>query len=133
LRSEKELHERLLRKKFSDSVIEETILFLKEKKFIDDSEFARIWTESRVKKPLGVRRLKTELLIKGIDKAIIDYQLNEIKNKYPEEEIVSQVISQRLSKLKGCDPQKARQRVYGYLLRRGFSPETVIDVLNQKL
>jgi regulatory protein len=119
-----------LRKKFDSSVAEETLAFLKEKRFIDDNEFARAWTESRVKKPLGIRRLKTELLIKGIDKGIIDRQLKEITDRYPEEKIVSQVAAERLRKLKGYDPQKARQRVYAYLLRRGFSPETVIDVLN---
>lgn len=104
---------------------------MKEKKFLDDNEFARMWLESRLKRTLGIRRIRQELKTKGIDKAIIDRQIGEIKDAYSEDEIVSELLKQRLAKLKGIDPQKARQRVYGYLLRRGFSPETVIDVLNK--
>ena len=132
LRSENELRQRLEKKKFNTQIIERTLSFLKDKGFIDDKYFAKIWTESRVKRPLGIRRLKQELIIKGIDKAIIDSQINEIKKDYPEEEIVASIAKDRLNKLKGYDPQKARRRVYAYLLRRGFSPEVVIDALNKK-
>lgn len=131
LRSENELRQRFEKKKFNTQIIERTLSFLKDKGFIDDKYFAKIWTESRVKRPLGIRRLKQELIIKGIDKAIIDSQINEIKKDYPEEEIVASIAKDRLNKLKGYDPQKARRRVYAYLLRRGFSPEVVINVLTQ--
>ena len=56
-RSEKEISERLKRKKFDTAVIRETILFLKEKSFVDDSYFAKVWLESRIKRPLGLRKL----------------------------------------------------------------------------
>jgi len=79
---------------------------------------------------LGIRRLKAELIIKGIDKAIIDSCISEIKENYSEGEVLAKIAKDRLNKLKGCDPQKARKRIYAYLVRRGFSPETVIDVLS---
>ena len=131
LRSENELRQRLKKKKFDADIIEMTLLFLKDKGFIDDNYFAKTWIESRIKKPLGIRRLKAELSIKGINKAIIDTQIDEIKKSYSEEDIVGGIAKDRLNKLKGIDPQKAKKRVYAYLLRRGFSPEVVIDVLNQ--
>jgi regulatory protein len=131
LRSENELRQRLKKKKFDADIIEMTLFFLKDKGFIDDNYFAKTWIESRIKKPLGIRRLKAELSIKGINKAIIDTQIDEIKKSYSEEDIVGGIAKDRLNKLKGIDPQKAKKRVYAYLLRRGFSPEVVIDVLNQ--
>ena len=131
LRSENELRQRLKKKKFDADIIEMTLFFLKDKGFIDDNYFAKTWIESRIKKPLGIRRLKAELSIKGINKAIIDTQIDEIKKSYSEEDIVGGIAKGRLNKLKGIDPQKAKKRVYAYLLRRGFSPEVVIDVLNQ--
>ena len=131
LRSENELRQRLKKKKFDADIIEMTLLFLKDKGFIDDNYFTKTWIESRIKKPLGIRRLKAELSIKGINKAIIDTQIDEIKKSYSEEDIVGGIAKDRLNKLKGIDPQKAKKRVYAYLLRRGFSPEVVIDVLNQ--
>lgn len=131
LRSENEIRQRLKKKKFDADIIETTLFFLKDKGFIDDNYFAKTWIESRIKKPLGIRRLKAELSIKGINKAIIDTQIDEIKKSYSEEDIVGGIAKDRLNKLKGIDPQKAKKRVYAYLLRRGFSPEVVIDVLNQ--
>jgi len=131
LRSENEIRQRLKKKKFDADIIEMTLFFLKDKGFIDDNYFAKTWIESRIKKPLGIRRLKAELSIKGINKAIIDTQIDEIKKSYSEEDIVGGIAKDRLNKLKGIDPQKAKKRVYAYLLRRGFSPEVVIDVLNQ--
>jgi len=131
LRSENELRQRLKKKKFDADIIEMTLFFLKDKGFIDDNYFAKTWIESRIKKPLGIRRLKAELSIKGINKAIIDTQIDEIKKSYSEEDIVGGIAKDRLNKLKGIDPQKAKKRVYAYLLRRGFSPEVVIDVISQ--
>jgi regulatory protein len=63
-RSELELSQRLKRKKFSQEIVFKSIAFLKEKKFLDDDCFARNWINSRIKKPLGLRRLRKELISK---------------------------------------------------------------------
>ena len=130
-RSENEIRQRLKKKEFNSEIIESTVSFLKDKGFIDDNYFAKTWIESRIKKPLGIRRLKAELSIKGINKEIIDTQINEIKKSYAEEDIVGRIARGRLNKLKSIDPQKAKKRVYAYLLGRGFSPEVVMDIINQ--
>ena len=130
-RSEKEIYLRLKKKKFEERIIKEVLLFLKDKDFIDDNHFAKIWIESRIKRPLGLRRLKEELRIKGIPQEIIDSKIEEIKKSYSEEDVVSKMAKERLHKLKGVESQKAKRRVFAYILRRGFSPEIVIDVLNQ--
>jgi len=131
LRSEYELSERLKRKKFNQEIIRKTIVFLKEKKFLDDEFFARSWVNSRIKKPLGLRRLKQELMAKGIADQTIEEQLASIKNNYSEKEVVSGIIQERLSKLKRIEPQNAKRRTFAYLLRRGFSPGIVSECLNQ--
>jgi regulatory protein len=131
LRSVKELAERLKRKKFDDATIKQTLAFLREKEFIDDRVFARTWIASRIKRHLGLKRIVQELKIKGVDKEIIDSQVQEIKRDYPEEEIVRQLAKTRLEKSKHSDPRQAKRRVYAYLLRRGFLPETVSEVMSQ--
>lgn len=130
-RSEQEIRERLSRKKFPEETIKETIVFLKEKKFIDDSLFARAWISERLQKAFGPRRLAQELKLKGIEKQVIENNLREIKERYNESEIARELAVGRFNRLKNLDSQTAKRRVYGYLLRRGFSPEIVIDVLNQ--
>ena len=125
------MRERLKRKNFDQGIIKETLSFLKSKSFIDDSIFAREWIEARLKKPLGILRLRQELGLKGIDEKIIDSALLQIKEDYSEQVIVKALALARLAKLKDLEPNKAKQRIYGYLLRRGFSPEVVIDTIKQ--
>ena len=131
LRSENELYVRLKRKKFAEDVIKKTITFLKDKQFISDSVFAKTWASSRVKRNLGLRRIKEELRLKGIDKGLVDTTVSEIKKDYSESKIIRDIAEEKLSKLKGIEPYQAKQKVYAYLLRRGFTPETIMDVLNQ--
>ena len=89
LRSEYELRQRLKKRGFPESVISETLLFLKDKGLVDDSEFARIWVESRIKRPLGIYRLKQELRTKGIDRGLIDEVIKRVGSRYNEEEAIS--------------------------------------------
>lgn len=130
-RSEKEVISRLKRKKFEEGVIKETIAYLKKHGFIDDNFFVRCWLESRLKRPYGFVRLRQELIAKGIAKEIIDSQIQEIKKNYSEEEIVFSLAKARLNKLKGIEPQKARQRIFGYLLHRGFTVQVIREVIEQ--
>lgn len=128
MRSQNEIVERLRGKKFDEAVIAKTISFLTEKKLLDDEAFARAWIESRIVKPLGFMRLKRELIAKGINDKLIDDIILKLKCNYSEEAVVSKIAKEKLSKASGTDPVKAKKRVYGYLLRRGFSPEVVFGV-----
>jgi regulatory protein len=129
-RSAHEIYRRLKRKKYDESVIKDTISFLRQKGFINDNDFARAWVESRLKKPFGLRRIKEELRQKGIEKPIIDQQIEELREDYREEDIVRKLAQDRFKKLRNLEPRKAKTRVYAWLLRRGFTPEVVIDTVN---
>lgn len=130
-RSEYELHQRLKRRGFLESVIKETLLLLKEKGLVDDGEFARLWVESRLKRPLGINRIKQELRIKGIEKELIQQVIESVSSKYNEEEVIKELIQRRWEKIKHIPPQKAKRRLFLYLLRRGFSSERILEVINQ--
>jgi len=128
-RSEYEICERLKKKKFTPEIIKSTLSYLKDKSFIDDNYFAKAWIDSRLKKPFGIRKIREELKLKGIDKEIIDSQINRIKENYSENEIVLEVAKKRLSRFKGLEPNKAKMRLWGYLTRRGFSSDTIAEVI----
>ena len=130
-RSEKEIADKLRRKKFDAAVIGATLDFLREKSFVDDARFAMAWTDSRLKRPLGLRRISRELSAKGIDKGLIESAMQKAREDYNESRIVGKIARDRLARLKGIDPQKAKRRVFAYLLRRGFTPETIIDSMEQ--
>lgn len=129
LRSEAELKARLKQKGFSEELSQDTVNFLKDKDFIDDRVFARAWVAARLKRPLGIRRIKQELIAKGLDKGIIEGSLLQAKKDYSEDQVASQLAQERFSRLGNIEPQKAKARVYAYLLRRGFSPDIVSDIV----
>lgn len=129
LRGENELKARLKQKGFSEELSEATVSFLKDKEFIDDRVFAKGWVSSRLKRPLGLRKIEQELTQKGLAKEIIQDALAQAKEDYHESQVVSQLAQQRFSKLKDIEPLKAKARVYGYLMRRGFASDIVGDIV----
>lgn len=131
LRSEQEIRSRLKKRKFALDLIEKAVSFLKEKKFIDDSIFAKAWIDSRIKRRFGLRRIERELILKGVAKDTISAQLSRVKNNYVEVDTVNEIAGARLAKLKGLEPQIAKRRIYAYLMRRGFSPDVVYEVIGQ--
>ena len=130
-RSEKEISDRLKKKNFPEELIKETIVFLQEKKFIDDLAFSRAWIRERLAHSIGPRRLKQELKAKGISEEIIEDNLREAQESYSEAETVRELAASRLGRMKNLEPGIAKRRLYAYLLRRGFSPDIVIDIINQ--
>jgi regulatory protein len=133
LRTEQELAGRMKRKKFPPEAIRQTIDFLKEKKFIDDTIFTRGWLDSRLKRSMGLRRITNELKLKGVKPALIEESIAQVKDSYNEDEVVKDLIRHKAPALKGLEPQKAKQRMYGFLIRRGFSPDVIVDNLNQMI
>jgi len=133
MRTEQELASRMKQKKYSPEVISRTIDFLKEKKFIDDEMFTRAWIDSRLKRSMGLRRVKNELKLKGVAGALIDRSIAQVKESYSEDEIVADIIRRKIGSLKDLDPLKAKQRIYAFLIRRGFSVDVIVDNLNQIL
>ncbi len=131
LRSEHELKARLKQKGFSEVLSQDTVNFLKDKEFIDDRVFAKGWVSSRLKRPFGLRRIRQELVQKGLDKEVIDNSLSLAKEHYNEGQVVCQLAQQRFSRLKNIESVKAKARVYGYLIRRGFSPDLVRDAVGE--
>ncbi|MBI5872775.1 MAG: regulatory protein RecX [Candidatus Omnitrophica bacterium] len=130
LRSEKEIRDKLKEKEISPEAIEETIGFLKKTGLLDDVLFAKLWAESRVKRQLGLSRLRYELNKKGIDKGIIEDALENVSANYNEADAIKEIVELKLKKMRHLDRARAKSRLYGYLLRRGYPHDKVYDALH---
>lgn len=129
LRSEEELQGKLKERKFPAPIIKQTIEYFKDLDLVDDRKFAQRWTTSRLKKPFGINRIRMELKAKGIGPTIIEEALREATDRYEESEVVTKLAQYRASKYKQADPEKTKQRVYGFLIRRGFSMSSIIKAI----
>ena len=132
LRSEQEIAEKLKIKKFDKNIIKETIRYFKDIELINDRVFAKAWIRSRLNKPFGFGRIKNELKTKGVAEDILQEEFENIKSDdYQESEIVLKAAQRRASVYKNVDPLKLKQRLLGYLTRRGFSSESIYKALKK--
>ena len=116
-RSEKEvrdyLYKKVFERKLDKSYIDLIVARLKEKKYLDDTVFAKYYVENRfVKKGISRRRLSLELMKKGVAKEIIAEVLD---GRNDEEEILKMIAKKRAR----YDDEK----LISYLCRQGFSSE----------
>ncbi len=94
------------------AISEEIISRLISKGYLDDQKFAEYYVENRfVKKGISKKRLRLELMKKGIDKQIIDQILEETSRN--DEEEIKKIIAKKRARY---DDDKLIQ----YLVRQGF-------------
>lgn len=127
-----EIRDKLKGKNYDEKVGEEVIRQLQKLNFLDDSQFARSWAESRLlNKPMGRKLLRQELRGKGVDEEIIKKVSESAYGEKIEEEIALKLARKRIKKYSNLDDFASKRRLYSYLGRRGFSPDTISQVLQE--
>lgn len=102
---------------FKDLILERLV----ERGYVDDTKFARYYVENRfVKKGVSHKRLKMELMKKGISQEIIDEVLGE---RNDEEEILK-IIAKKRAKY-------TDDKLVTYLCRQGFSYDLARDLVEK--
>jgi len=122
-RSEKEtydyLYKKIYEKKLDKEYISRIIDRLKEKKYLNDETFSRYYVENRfVKKGISRKRLRMELMKKGVAASIIDEVL-DVRN---DDEEILKIIAKKRARY---DDDKLTL----YLCRQGFDYQLVQDLV----
>lgn len=128
-RTEAELLRRLREKGYDPELSGEAVERLRGLGYVDDEDFARFWVRNREQfKPMGARRIRSELLQKGVDRETADAVIEE---QLPAEEYETALKAAR-AKLRlyaAADYQTFRRRLGGYLARQGFGFDTAARVV----
>ncbi len=115
----------LKNKGFEQSVINQVLDKLKSYKYVDDDIYTSMYIEN-AKQSKGALRIKQELLLKGVDKQLIETKLSFLDQ---EDSLLSaQKAAQKFIKNKQSD-EKFKLKLYRHLLSRGFDYETVNSVV----
>lgn len=127
-RTEQQLKTKLREAGYASEAIEEAISYVKSYHYIDDERYARTYIRIH-QQSKSKQRLKMDLLKKGIDKEVIDLALEE-EFEQSEEEMILQLL-----KKKHYDPstadQKERNKMYRFLMQRGFRSSDISHVIGQ--
>ena len=130
-RSRAELRAALKRKGFEPGSIESVLDTLEKERLQSDSRFAGAWVSTRrCLSPRGRTALVYELKQKGISESQIDSSLKSY-TEVEESEALRELIAARLPRLiaSGHEQPKIKQRLLGFLARRGFKYEDIRQVL----
>jgi len=112
-----------------EKVIAKIMQRLVDLKFIDDLEFAKFWIRSRKK---GFKILKFELIQKGISKEIIEKAVSEFDLKAKEDDLIEKLIEKKKKSLSKYPKQKAYEKLFSFLLRKGFDYDAIRKSLKEK-
>jgi regulatory protein len=126
-RSEAEIRERLGRYGYAGETVEAVVGRLEELGYLDDAEFARLKAREKARR-YGPRRVSVELRKSGVGE--------ELAREVVEEEFAgrsevgeARSAAARRYNTRGSDAQA--RRVYGFLVRRGYSAEVCARVARE--
>lgn len=119
-RSEREIRQNLEKNGAREEVIAAVLERLNKAGLVDDRRFARLWVENRAElHPRSQRALAYELKQRGVS----DDAIRSAVEGVDEEALAYQAAQKQARKLQGLDWQTFRQKMYGFLARRGFNYE----------
>jgi regulatory protein len=128
-RSENEIHRKLSEQGFEAAVTDAAIRRMKENGVLGDDRFARDWVENRSTfRPRSKRMLALELRQKGVAEEEIQKALAETEE---ESSLAYQTAIQYARRLENADWDVFRNKLGGFLARRGFTYGTIAPVLRQ--
>ena len=127
-RSAAEIRRRLRRDGAPAERIERVIKTLESRGLLDDAAHARAVTRSRVRsRAASSRRIEQELRRQGVAADVATEAISEVfADEAIDEAVVAEAVARKRAALLGDLPGPVqRRRLYGYLARRGYSPDIV--------
>lgn len=129
-RTEKEIYTKLKTKGYEEQHIAKAIQYCKERKYIDDENFAINFIKDKINiNKFGPNRIKRELISKGVSVEIIDKLLNMDSDE--EYEIAMELALKKISSYRNDTKEAKYRKLGGFLQRRGYSYDVVSRILKK--
>lgn len=127
-RTESQLRTKLKQGGYTEEIAEEAIRYVKSFGYVNDAEYVRSFIDSRKEKK-SKKEIYAALKQKGVASEVIEQVFEELD--YGEED--SRRAIEALVRKKNYHPEtadlKEKQKMMGYLMRKGFRYEDVTNVL----
>ncbi|HET7477965.1 MAG TPA: regulatory protein RecX [Rubrobacteraceae bacterium] len=127
-RSEKEVRDRLFRYGYGAETVDGVLERLAELGYLDDEGFARTAAREKSRK-YGPRRVSADLMRGGVSGEIARAAVEEAFAEHSEREMARELAARRYNKSERSDAQA--RRVYGFLVRRGFSADVCAGIARE--
>ena len=133
MHSASELRRKLWNKDYEQKLIDEVIDDLKTNSYLDDEGFIREFVAEKTKsKSWSTKKVKAELLKRGIDNKLIDEML---KGKQGDSEIenATKLAKKKYDQLikKKLEPKELRNKLSVFLFSKGFDYDLIKEVIDK--
>lgn len=127
-RSEAEVRKKLEQRGVAEAMILEVLERLRHSGLIDDDRFAREWADNRSEfRPRSRRALTIEMRQHGLDNQSISQAIADLDDN----SLAYQAALKHSRRLNGLEWQSFRQKLTGFLARRGFGYDVIAPVVNR--
>lgn len=125
-----ELHNRLLKDGYGEAVVTRTLNHLIELRLIDDRQYCSDYVASRRRRNYGQRMIREHLMRKGVLREDIDRAFDDANqdDDFNEVAAIEHYVESK-SRLAGAP----REKLYGTLVRRGFSHDSISQYFNKSI
>lgn len=127
-RTEHQLREKLMQNMYPPEAIEDAVSYVKRYHYLDDERYARTFIRFHQEKR-SRRRLRTDLMKRGISRDIIETSLEEEFSSDEKAQIL-ELLEKRQYSAEHQDTAEFR-RTYQFLQRRGFQSSDILAVMKQ--
>lgn len=128
--TEYQLREKLRQGFYPKKVIEEAIDYVKSFRYVDDRQYTKnyivYYSESRSR-----GRIEQDLMRKGVDRELIRevYRSELREEKLPDEKQLMEKLLEKKHYNKETADYGSRQKIASYLYRKGFSTDSICEVI----
>ncbi len=117
----------IIKKGFSDDISKKIIEILKDKNYLNDKEFVKLFIETKIKtKPKSKFALQYELEKKGIN----SYDIEALLMTYDDHDLALTAVRPKIKIWQNLDTDKFKKKMMNFLQYRGFNYDICMSTLN---
>ena len=124
-----ELERKLQESGYPQIVVQRALSYVESFHYIDDKRYAAMYIQSQKTKK-GKARIKMELMRKGVPAEFITEVFAETEDEENTKDTIRSLIKKKCSHPDEMD-EKEKRKLYGFLLRRGFSSSDILSVFRE--
>ncbi|WP_018127792.1 regulatory protein RecX [Balneola vulgaris] len=129
-----ELKQKGLKKDYSAQILDELIYELEQKGYINNHSFAVKYVHDKYEfNKWGPTKIRIELQKKKLSANIIEQALDEVFSEVDQIETIHALILKKKPALLRTEAFKRKKKIFDFLVRKGFSPNTILKQMDYLL
>jgi len=126
-----ELQLKLVARGFDAALIEDTLVYLHDKNYLNDQRFAESFVRIRSDKGYGELDIRSRLIGKGVSKSEIDIAFTHTDVNWGE--LAREVLQKKLRGTSSVDFARRREKAARFLKSRGFTSEQIYRAVDLEI